>query len=96
MNIENFSNIEATILFKSSLNTEFNFSNHSDIQNVNQILSNRKNKITFDPDFQIIPPNQKAEVLITLDCLNEEKIFEILELMVQNGEAQFVNLRANI
>lgn len=28
--------------------------------------------------------------------MNEEKIDHILELMIQNGESQFVKLRANI
>lgn len=44
----------------------------------------------------MIPAGKKAEILVTLNCVNEEKIDHILELMIKNGESQFVKLRANI
>ena len=96
MNIENFSNIEAQILIRSSLNATINFSTLNSSSYNNQILTSRKNRVTFAPDYQVIPSGKKAEILVTLSCVNEEKIDHILELMIQNGESQFVKLRANI
>lgn len=50
MNIENFSSIEAHILIKSCDNEKVNFKTiSSNIQN--NIITNRKNKMTFAPDY---------------------------------------------
>lgn len=90
MNIENFSNIEAHILIKSIENSTINFKTIGKTDN--KIITSKKNKLLFAPDYQVIPAGKKAEILITLDCINEEKIEHILELMIKNGESQFVKL----
>jgi hypothetical protein len=85
MNLENFSNIDAKILMRSSKNKEINFKTITKIPN--QIKTIEGNLVTFDPDYHVIPANKKAEILVTLECNNEEKIDDILELLVLNGDS---------
>ena len=50
----------------------------------------------FTPDYQVIPAKDSAEIIIDLDCNQEEKIEDILEIMVQNSDSHFIKFRANI
>lgn len=54
------------------------------------------NKITFQPQYLVIPPDSRGEITITLSSKSEEVISEILEVLVKNSESQFIRLNANI
>lgn len=61
------------------------------------ITTKEGNKVYFQPQYLVIPPNSRGEITVTLSCNKEEIIAsEILEVMVKDGESQFINLNANI
>ena len=54
------------------------------------------NKITFQPQYIVIPPDSRGEITVTLNWTHEEEISEILEVLVQNSQSQYIKLNANI
>lgn len=90
MNLENISSIEARLLVNLEENS-FNNQNWS-----SSYRTKKGNFVSYSPVYQVVPPNQKAEILITLECKEEEIINDILEILVENGESQCVRLRANV
>jgi hypothetical protein len=60
------------------------------------ITTKEGNRVFFQPQYLVIPPNSRGEITVTLSCTKEEIISEILEVMVKDGESQFINLNANI
>ena len=67
-----------------------------DYRSVRQMFTHLGNKITFQPQYLVIPPNSRGEITVTLACNFEEEISEILEVMVKDAESQFIKLNANI
>lgn len=49
--------------------------------------TNKGNYVSFSPLYQVVPPNQKAEILITLECFEEEVLNDIIEILVKNGDS---------
>jgi hypothetical protein len=50
------------------------------------------NNIYFSPSYRVLNPNEKSNILITIDCYKPETILEHLEIMVENCKWYFIDL----
>ena len=94
LNVENLSGIDAPIMLKNAKDMETCFEMAE--EESRPVVTANGNVYTFEPAYQIVPANDKAEIIVTVDCLKEERIDDILELMVLNSQSEFVYLKANI
>lgn len=65
-------------------------------KSIRYMMTEQGNKITFMPQYIVIPPSSRGEVTVTLNCNNEEEISEILQVMVKDADSQYIKLNANI
>ena len=77
-------------------NKDANISRPKNYKSVRQMFTQLGNKITFRPQYLVIPPNSRGEITVTLACNFEEEISEILEVVVKDADSQFIKLNANI
>ena len=88
LNVENLSEIEAPVMIKH-IDSDLSFADTDSIGDKNLVTTQSGNQFCFGPDYQIIPPLGKAEILVDLDCYAQEKIEDFLELLIENGDSQF-------
>jgi hypothetical protein len=90
------SDIDAPIIIKHSDKIHIDFNSLSDLEN-DQVKTKAGNVYSFMPNHQIIPANDRGEVIITVDCYREEVINDVIEIMVKDKEpSYFIYLKANI
>jgi hypothetical protein len=87
LNIENLTEIDAPILIKSLKSGKLHFDSIEQLSNGNKIITPKNNNYAFSPDYQVIPPHDKVEIIISIECNGEEVISDILEIMVLNSDS---------
>lgn len=94
LNIENITEIPATILLKHKDDSLGFMDVQSEFER--PITTKAGNTYSFSPNYTQIPAFSSTEILVTIDCKKEEKISDIIEIKVQNALSHFIYLKANI
>ena len=90
--IENVSDIPATILFKEHGNLEFNFDTHQEIDDINL----RAEQIYFNPTFYQLQPNERKEITVQLKCGEPEVVRRMFKIDIVDGTPVFFHVHAII